>query len=332
MVKITVGSGINAQLGALKETTYGTGVTPSKFVEFVSESMSLNLDRLESKGLRASSRVERSGRSVANLMGANGDITVEVATKGMGWLWELALGVGAITTPTSGVLTRDLTFNLADAPPSATIQIGRPTVLNVNQPFTYTGCMCTSWEVSCDVDGILELKMSLDAQNETTATALATATYATGVSLLSYLGGQVTVGGTPYDVKKFSIKGDNGLATDRRFLRNSGLKKQPIPADFTALTVDFTVEFTDLTFYTLFTAGTLSTFDALFRGPQIEVVTPTYYNQLDISAPVVRIDGSTPNVGGPGILELNVTGTILHDPTVSANPVSIVQRTTDVVI
>jgi hypothetical protein len=97
-----VGSGINTQFGGLKETTYGTGVTPSKFLEIVSESVSLAIPRIESKGLRSGSRVERAGRSVANRQGAGGDIVIEAQGKGMGWIAELCFGTGAVTTPASG--------------------------------------------------------------------------------------------------------------------------------------------------------------------------------------------------------------------------------------
>lgn len=330
-----VGSGINTQFGGLKETTYGTGVTPSKFLEVVSESVSLAIPRIESKGLRSGSRVERAGRSVANRQGAGGDIVIEGQGKGMGWIAELCFGTGAVTTPASGVLTRDQTFNLSDTPPSATLQIGRPEpITNTILPYTYIGAMVTAWKVECDVDGLLTWTITIDAQDELTATALATATYPASVpTLFSYLGGVVTIGGVAKDVKKWSLSADNGMSLDRRFIRGSGLKKQPIPADFTNIKVGYTVEH-NATDYALFTAGTLGTFSAAFAGPTIETVTGpiTYTYGQTFTAPVVRIDGSTPNAGGPDIIEIDVTGTILHDPSVSANPLTAVLRGTDTAI
>jgi hypothetical protein len=324
-----VGSGINTQFGGLKETTYGTGVTPSKFLEIVSESISLNIPRIESKGLRSGSRVERSGRSVANRQGAGGDIVIEAQGKGMGWIAELCFGSGAVTTPGGGTLTRDQTFNLADTPPSATLQIGRPEPLtNTIIPYTYIGSMVTAWKVECDVDGLLTWTVTIDAQDELTATALATASYPASPTLFSYLGGVVTVGGVAKDVKKWSLSADNGLSLDRRFIRGSGLKKQPVPADFTNIKVGYTVEH-NATDYALFTAGTLGTFSAAFTGPLIEGA--LFYGQT-FTAPVIRIDGSTPNAGGPDIIEIDVTGTILHDPSVSANPLTAVLRGTDTAI
>ena len=324
-----VGSGINAQFGGLKESVYGTPVTVTKFVEMVDESIQLNLDRIESKSLRSGSRVQRSTRWIANKMGASGDVTFEVQTKGMGWLFELAFGQGAVTTPGGGTLTRDQTFKLSDTPPSATLQVGRPKVDNTVQAFTYSGCMCTNWELACDVDGLLMFTLGIDAQDESTATALATASYPTSITLLSYLGGQIQLGGVNYDVKKFSVKGDNGLALDRRFIRNSGLKKQPIPADFTEIDVEFTVEFADLVAYNLFTAGTLGTFSAAFTGPLIET---TLSYGATFTAPIIRIDGATPTVSGPDILELDIKARILHDPAVSADPITFVYRTVDTTI
>lgn len=327
-----VGSGINTQFGGSLESTYGTPVTPAKFNEVVSEGIQLKIPRIESKSLRSGSRVERSTRWIANRTGADGPLSFEVTNLGMGWIFKWALGTSTITTPASGVLTRDHTYVLADAPPSATLQLGRPDVLGTIQPFTYLGAMCTDWELACDLDGLLMFNPSVDAMDETTATALATAVYPVAPVPFSYLGGLVQLGGVEYDVTKFSVKANNGLAVDRRFIRNSGLQKQPIPADFTDIEVAFDIELSGLTAYGLFTAGTLGTFSAAFGGAAIETVAGplTYSYGCTLTAPVVRIDGATPTVSGPGIVTLSVTGKILHDPAVSANPITLVYRTTDV--
>jgi hypothetical protein len=319
-------AGLLAQLGAAQETTYGTGVTPSRFWDFNSESLALDIKRADSNAYRSASRVRRSGRTVSNRLGATGSVSLEVGTKGMAWLSQLALGAGAVTTPGGATLTRDSTITMSDTPPSATIQIGRPDAFNVSRPYTYLGCMVTDWEYACAVSGLLTLNLGIDAQDETIATGLATPSYATGATLLDYKGGVVTIAGAPYDVSAFSVKGTNGLFTGWYTVRGSGVKSKPTVADFANITSTFTIENAGLGAHQAFTAGTLMAFSAAFTGPLIE---PGFSYSCTISAPVLRIDQATPLVKGRDVVSIDVAATILHDPTLSASPLQIVHRGTD---
>lgn len=306
---------------------YGDPVTVSRFLEFIDESLALDVQRIESAGLRAGNRVLRGDRWAPNRKGAGGDVNFEVATNGFGLLFKHMLGNSVISTPTNGVLTRDHTYTLADlAQKSLTFQVGTPEVTGTGDAFTYKGCKIASWELSNDIDGFLLLKLTLDAMDEDTTIALAAASFPVA-TLFNFTQGQVTVGGANFDVHNFSLAGDNGLKTDRYFLRNSSLKKEPLHNALTALTGAFEAEFTDLSAYNRYVTGTPAAVTLTFTGPQIEAVTPTYFSTLQITLPQVRFDGATPDVGGPDMINQPLPFKVTNDGT--NQPITLLYRTTD---
>jgi hypothetical protein len=94
------------------------------------------------------------------------------------------------------------------------------------QPFTYEGGKITEWTLSNSVEGNLVLELNCDFQQVTTATALATASYPTGMENLTWAGGTLTVGGSQVDVTEFSMTVNNGLNVDRRYISGSTDKKE----------------------------------------------------------------------------------------------------------
>ena len=82
----------DASLGFGVEATYGTGVTPTRWVEYLDESLDYRKNMKQGMGLRAGSRVARSGRRVVPTHDGGGDITMEATSKGMGLLWQACMG------------------------------------------------------------------------------------------------------------------------------------------------------------------------------------------------------------------------------------------------
>ena len=337
-----IASGLSAQVGWSEETTYGTAVTVAKFAEFNQESVKLNIGRIESKSIRAANRVLRNDRWIANKKGAAGDLEVEVQSKGMGLLFKHMLGSSVITTPGGATLSRKHRYILGDigagANPSLTVQVGRPDIAGTVQPFTYKGVRVKDWEMSCDVDGILMLKLGLDAQDETTATGLAAASFPATSEVLNYVGGSFTLGGTytlatdvvaggtAFDVMKFNVKSDNKINDGRYFIRANTLKKAPILADLVDTTVTADVEFNTLTDYNRFANGTTGVFYALFAGSTIET---TFKYQVEVIFPVVRFDGETPTIQGNDVTTHTISMKPLFDGT--NDPLVVTYQTTDTV-
>lgn len=322
-------SGIWAQIGYGVESTVGTYATPTRFLEMVSESMQLQVDRVESRAIRSATRTLRSNRWVTGRRSISGSVVHEVADRGFGLPLAAAFGGGtwAIATPSGGTATRDVTITQGtNYGRGMTVQVGRPDTSGTVNAFSYLGCKVNSAELSSSVDGILSLSMSMVGIDETTGQSLASVSYPSTQSLLSWVGGTFNFGGAALDVKDFSLSVSHGL-TDRFFMRGSGpgtLTKEHIEAAMAEVSGSFTVEFDSLTQYNRYVNGTTGSLAGTWQGGTTE--SGTYYS-LIVALPVVRFDGETPNVGGPDILTLNVPFKGLVSGTLS--PYTITYRTTD---
>jgi hypothetical protein len=285
------GTGIDAQLGLAEETTHGTAVAANRFLEFLSESLSMEVARLDSASIGAGRRGLRRWASGQRTVG--GDLNLELTTKGLGVLLKHAIGSVATTGTTPNFIH---TFTPGDLPPGLTVQVGRPSTDGTVRPFTYPGCQVASWGVSCSVGEIGQMTLNLTGQDETTATALATRTAPTGVDLLTFTQGTLTVGGTAIPVSSADFTVDNGLTVDRWQL-GSALRRVPLQTALRSVTGSFTAEFRDLALYTAYVNGTEATLSLVFAKNANEGLT--------VEANV-RYDGTTPTVGGPDELAQEV--------------------------
>lgn len=322
-------TGVLAQLGVVNESTYGTAVTPTKFYEFADESLALDVQRIESEGLRTGSRAARSDRFVVNRKGAAGDATIPVLSKGFGWWLKHMLGTVATTGPTDTAYTHTGTVGSLDGS-FFTCQVGRPFLGSATvQPFTYKGCKIPEWELACDVDGLLEAKLSIDARDEDTSTGLASATFPANAEVLSFAGGALTIGGSSVPVSKFSVKGKNELRTDRHYLQGSTLKNEPVENGLREYLFELEADFDSLTQYNRYVsataAGALAQIVATFTGAIL--IGTTTYPSLTITIPAARFDGVAQNVDGPEALTQKLSGKGLFDGT--SSPVTLAYVTSD---
>ena len=312
---MAIRSGIASQLGVAAESTYGTGVTSDHFYEFNKESLAYSVERIESKGLRANNRVLRSDRWVSGKKGVDGDFECEIETKGFGLLFKAALGSSTITTPSGATLARLHSHVLADPyGQSYTVQVGRPDTSGTVQPFTYTGCKVTEFELKNSLDEFLVGTWKWDGQAETTSTSLASASYATAPEILAWTGGALTIGGSSVAVvTDVSVSVKTGLKTDRYTISSSPLKKEQIISEMTEISGTITVEFDSLTHYNRFVNGTLASIVATWTGTT--AIESTTFPYVKVTMPNCRFDGNTPSVDGPDVLKLELPYKALYDGT-----------------
>jgi len=321
---MAIPSGLSAQLMTAEESTYGTAVTTDRTYEFrPPESLKLDIDRVESQAIRSGQRLLRSDRWSAGKRSVKGDITFELGTKGFGRWFKHALGGVATTQPDApGNPTVYLhTFTPGDIPTGLTIQVGRPDTGGTVRPHTYPGCKVASWKLQCGVGEIATFVPSILGRDEDTATALATASYPSGLALLTFTGATLTVAGVAMDVKSFSLEANNGLAEDRYFL-GSALRKNPFEAGMRTFTGKLEPEYESLTAYNRFVNGTEAALVILLQGATIS---STYKYQLTVTANV-RFDGDTPNVGGMGIVQQSLPYKVTDTGSTS---ISLAYQTTD---
>src|SRR5579872_5682754 len=146
--------GLSAQLGLAVETTYGTTVTPTRFLEFNSETIKQSIARLESGGLRPKRLVLRSNQWLPGRIGVAGDIDMEFQTNGFGILLKSMLGelvTGAYTQPNAGSYPTVYQGTFRAGPTSGysfTAQKAIGDTGGTIRAFTYGGCKVDKWELS----------------------------------------------------------------------------------------------------------------------------------------------------------------------------------------
>lgn len=315
-------------VGTVDEVTYGTPLTPTRFFEINSESIEPSVWRYQSNAMRSGLRVAQSARSEPALIGAAGSINFDVPTKGFGWWLKHTLGTSATGaavdsnfthTGTVGSLFGDsftmqkqIAFN-----PSGTLQ-----------QMTCHGGKVASWSLSCDVEGVLVYDAELDFEDIDTSTAAATPSYPSDFRVFSWAGGSMTIGGAAKEMYNFSISGDNGIKTDRRYQRSSPLKKEPIEEGMRSYEWSALIDFTDLAEYNRLVSNTrATTFDqiiATYNGPIAHG--GTTLPQVLITLPAARFDVGFPTSSGEAIT-VAIGGEVLWDGTNS--PVTVAYRTTD---
>lgn len=288
---MTIRSGINAQWGMVQESTWGTAVTVTRFLPFISEKVNQNIARIDSKAIVQGRRVIDSSQWAAGDITCAGQIQTEVYGSSMGLLFSNMLGGAAISG--SGTYTQTYTPGDLSAK-SMTMQFGRPGVAGVVHPFTYAGVKITKWQLGCTAGQFATLGLDVNAKSEVTGIPLASCSYPSPMPQpLTYVQGTVSFLGSTLPVKSVMIDGDNGLNVARRFVGSQSISEQ-LEAGLRNYTATVTPEFTDLTLYTAYTAGTTGALVLTFTAGS---------NTLTITCNV-RIDpDATPNVSGHGLIE-----------------------------
>lgn len=332
------GTGLDAQLGYKLENPVGTEATVDKFLEFNSEGLEFDPSYIEPEGLRVGVKFKRGSRLVQSRKQVSGPIELNYATRLMGGLWKLALG-STVTTPTlvAGSAYKQVHQTGDLLGKSATFQVGRPEpATQAVRAHTIRGCKCTGWEFSVSDNEVAKLKLELDGWDESTVTALATASYlpaeefnfiqCTALKLGVSLSGTtelVASSGTAVTsvVKKLTLKGDNALATDRYGLGNAGLKKEQLENGIPTITGTLEAEYSKAEFYDTFKAGTATSLQVLFEG---SVISGTDKNTLEFIAPEIRIKSAKPTVEGPDIVKANVEFEVYSNGTLNPFQVKVV--------
>ncbi|MEV3980803.1 phage tail tube protein [Nonomuraea sp. NPDC049758] len=318
---MATGSGLDAQVGFAAETVVGTAVTPTKFVEFQKESLAWKPTFVEPTGLRAGRKFKRAGRLVQSRRTVEGSLEIEWPTRGIGLLVAHMLGSSAVPSQIAatsaykqihvpgGFLGKSLTF-----------QVGRPEPSSgVVRPHTYSGCKIKSWEFKLASDNVATLSLEIDGWDESTVTALATATYPAGAELFPFQAGTLKLGGIPATtggelsvtdgvavatvITELSIKGETPMATERYGIGQSGTKREQLENDFPTITGSLSAEFNRAELYDLMKNNTTFAFDFAMTGSPIPSGSGNN-NFLSFIAPACKLKEAAPSVEGPDLVKM----------------------------
>lgn len=341
-----MGTILDYQLGAVAEVTYGTPLTVTRFYEPTDEDLDYEKIPVQGQGLRAGSYLARGARRVVVAKQVKGGLTVELLSKSMGLLLQAAFGTG-VSTLVSGTMYQQLftTLQAGTVPPSLTIQKGVPDFGGTVNPYTFTGMVVDSWELTCPMNGIASLKLNFDGRDMATATALATKSYVTTPTLFhsaQMLASSIKIGtnanltapaatvlgthaGTSYtNVRELSLKCNNNLTRDRFNQGQAGLKSQPVYG-IREITGKLTFEYTQNTERDIFIADTQQ---SLLWTYDTGVTLGASNEQMQIAIPALYYDDVTPNPDGTDGVMLEVPFTVLESASGQAG-VYLALRTAD---
>lgn len=312
------------QLGVVDEASFATPVTVSRFFEYNGDPMPIKSSsgRTEGTPLRGGTRGRWEKRVVPYFDHAEGTIALDVMDKGFGfWLKHLlpsvaTTGAGPYThtategTNTSGAMGKSFTaqFN-APFHPAGT-----------SQPLTFSGGKVTKWSLKNAADEMLVAELETWFAAQSTAVALATASYPASMTNLSWAGGVVSIGGSAFDVTNISIEVDLGYNLDRKQLRGNTASKEPTPGPI-EVTWSIEADFDSLAQWNRVHASTVSGLSASISG-----VWTSGTSSLTATIPLARFDEL--EIGGDaGALNQSFSG--VGEANASNGPISLVYVTSD---
>lgn len=332
---MAIGSGLSAQLGFAAESAWATPVTVDHFAPFDSESLALAKVPLQGAGLRAGDAGLYGSRRKISTRSAGGTVAMDLTARGLGLLLKHALG-STVTTPTliSGAAYKQVHALGSNQGFGLTMQVGRTETGGTTRPFTYNGCKISAIEIGVSDGQLAKLSIDVLAQNEATATGLATASYPMvdqqTFSFAMATAGNFTLGGTVTTasgeasvasgvnvatvVNSFTLRIARGMKGDRYGLGNGGLRNEPIENDFYSVTGTLGGEFTSRAeLYDLFTADTGTALHLALVGSAITGGGGN--NTLDILLPQLFFDTGAVNASGPDVIPQSLNFTALKDGT-----------------
>ena len=335
----------DSSIGIKEEATYGTGVTPDHFPEFLSENFTWKPSYMVGQGMRPGSRVARQERRILGKNWVEGDMEIEACTRGAGIFWRALMGQSTSTIIGAGpAYQHNFTLSNSDPIPTYTIQKGIPLVGGgAVQPYTFRGMACTKGSISMPDGEVLRLRTSWTGKDLDTATAYASPSFPTsGQELFTYWMAAMTVGGVVTqptttalasggtavtNIKNFSLDIDNKLDTNGYTLGSGGKQSRRPVLGTTEITGRFTAEYDANTYRDLFIANTaVPIVLTLTSTTQLQT---SVYNTLQIVLPSVKLDGDIPKASRDGVVTLDCGFTVLDGGVAGVAPVTVVMRNLD---
>ncbi|MGW0795191.1 phage tail tube protein [Streptomyces sp. NPDC002692] len=314
---MAIGSGLGAQLGIAAESSYGTYVAPTKFVEFTKEGVVLKKTTAQSAGIAAGRLLALDKRRVLTRREAQGSIDFEVTNKQMGLILQCLMGTTVTPVQQATTAAYLQTHTLASvAGKSLTIQKGVPLTTGVVTDKTFLGCKITSAEFSCEVGGMLMGSIDVDSKDCDETQTLAAASYP---SMSPFHFAQMSVKTGTYGaetaldgIRKMSCKIERPMDTERFYAGQAGVKKEPIENDQVKISGSIESDYVATTLDDLHTADGSTSLVWEFVGP---LIASTFFETFRITLPAIRLDEGPPVVDGFGVVKPSFNYTGLFDGT-----------------
>lgn len=283
-----IGSTISGQVGFTAETTPGTRVAPTKWVEVRSENLTAGRKTLRSNAIGGAGAILRP--HVLLGQEPSGQIVTETAAETFGNWCRLMFGAPTTTGPVSTVYTHTFSWSFNTPLPTATIQVGRPDTGGTVRPFDYIGMMLTTWELAITPDEYVMLNTNFAGRRVDEAQTLGTPTWPTLTPWSSVHATLSLLGGTEcFD--QLTIRGDNKLNMDPVVCNTNPGERRVRQAGRPMLGGTFDQDFEDMTIYNAFKNGTIGDFSLVLNAAATAIVT--------ITGRVQFVEDNSPSLSGP---------------------------------
>lgn len=279
--------GWQGQIGWAEEVTWGTFVAPTKFAEFISESLRLEIDRLYSPGIR-NTRSRLKPNTLAGRRAVSGEVEFDFWVKDLG-LW-IKHALGSVASAQQGMTTAYVhTFTPADAVPTGlSVEVGRSV-----QAHRYLGCRVTTLTFEALLNQYVKMRAGVRAKDETLNASPTAATYTAANELLKFTQGIFKIDAVQTDVHECRVTIDNMLREDDYRLGNDLI--QSLDPKGRSVTGTFRLPYDAVAQYNKFRDFVTAALNLKFTGSLIEA---GHNFELELDLPVVYYDGSTPPISG----------------------------------
>lgn len=318
----------DASVGFKKESVFGTAVVVDKFVEFTAEEFNWSPTFANGGGMRVGRVVNAADRRVLVKEETTGAVELELVTKGMGALFEGALGTATSTIIAGAAYQQVITPTTADFLPSYTFQVGLPYIGNtVASPQTYNGVVCSGFELTASNGGIPSVKFNYMGKAMETSTALATPAYPATNELYSFIHGAVKVGaaavvaptstalgtgGTSVaNVREFSLTWDNGLDSNGFNFGSVGQRTRKSALGLRSGSGSLTVEYDSNTLRDAWKSQTDLSLVLTFQSTVL--ISGSSYPTFQITIPNIRLNGDMPKPSAGDVATLAIPFDVLDN-------------------
>lgn len=312
----TAGFGHTVYIGLGEESTYGTPVARTQFLDINSESLALAHERITSGSLnQIGVRRERVNNG---LFRVSGDATLDLPYRDAEFLLKHALGSVATTGPVDFAYTH--TFDIADALPTGlTVEIFRDSSnflgTNDDQSFIYEGCKVNTLALSASVGSYLSAVAGFVGEDENRSAKTVAATVNADLNatrdLMTFTQGAVTYDAVTVNVESFDLTINNNLNADR-FRLGSRITREPVRGGKIEISGSLVMDFDSFARYDQFKASATRQLVLTFTGGNVP--SSGTAQSMTITLPFILPTSVDLNVDDGGILTQTVPFVALRDP------------------
>ena len=319
---MALGSGLGGSVGLAKETTYGTFVSPTRWIEVRDAKMQNRPHISQGTGLANGRIVDLGSRRRATWFDAGGTIDMEFLNSGQALLLANAMGSSATLAQIGTTAAWQATFNLGapDNQNFMSMQVLTPDSGGTIKQQNYHGCKITKASWTIDMSNPLMWSLDVDSQTWENTNSAGTPSYTASTRTFTFQGMNFKVGTfgseTTIDgVKKMTCTIERGMATERIYMGQSS-KSEPVSNAVVKISgsadVDLTPSNKSVLWDIFNTQAAVPSIVMQFLGNAIPGSAST--DTFTLNPTSVYIDsGGTPELDGPDIVSTTLNWSALID-------------------